>query len=268
MHRSKGLYGLNSSHQEKESILKNDNPNLVPNLYLEESFSPNIQKHKRDESNILQRLEKVSIGKKRKISELKKELFQQNSQKSDTHLKLKNIDQKIEEISIQKEQAMHVVMSENGVKNSEQFGLKKIEDVYTKLPSSMQQTSIQQPGQYNQQNSSFTQGSNHEMAQHALTQNRQELDQQASQRQQFIINLDHARVKVQFINQAVHMHFYSSASMQIDAGVEQYVDKVMQMNGFDRYKVTLKDREKRKEIVSSPEVTIHKSASSIVDVKI
>ena len=64
------------------------------------------------------------------------------------------------------------------------------------------------------------------------------------------IKLENTRVNVSLLQRYVSIHFVSSTSLQLQPDLQEFVDDIMKQNGFDRYKVSFKDRNKKVNIAS------------------
>ncbi|BAF69733.1 hypothetical protein [Nitratiruptor sp. SB155-2] len=91
---------------------------------------------------------------------------------------------------------------------------------------------------------------------------------ESHKQQQFIITLDQTRIKINFHHQSIQMQFVSMTPLMMEDGLQQYIDKVMQQTGFEKYKITLKDKEKRREFSNTAVLPSARSESSLVNVKI
>ncbi len=81
------------------------------------------------------------------------------------------------------------------------------------------------------------------------------------------IRLDQTHININLTAKQLSLTFFSSATFHTDGNLGEFVEEVMQQSGFDKYKVTLKDRQKRIEILSKESRT-SSSSRSVIDVKV
>ncbi|WP_201335424.1 MULTISPECIES: hypothetical protein [unclassified Nitratiruptor] len=94
------------------------------------------------------------------------------------------------------------------------------------------------------------------------------LFKESHKQQQFIITLDQTRIRISLHHQSVQMQFVSMTPLMMEDGLQHYIDKVMQQTGFDKYRITLKDKEKRRDFSNTTVLPSTRSESSLVNVKI
>ncbi len=87
------------------------------------------------------------------------------------------------------------------------------------------------------------------------------------QKRIFTIRLDQTHININLTAKQLSLTFFSSATFHTDGNLGEFVEEVMQQSGFDKYKVTLKDRQKRIEILSKESRT-SSSPRSVIDVKV
>jgi len=81
------------------------------------------------------------------------------------------------------------------------------------------------------------------------------------------IRLDQTHININFNANQLSLTFFSPTAFHNDGSLGEFIDEVMQQSGFDKYKVTLKDRQKRIEILSKESKT-SSSPRSVIDVKV
>ncbi len=82
------------------------------------------------------------------------------------------------------------------------------------------------------------------------------------------LRLDQTLVNVTMHQRQLSLNFVSSQSMQLEGNIAEVVDAIMQESGYERYKVTLRDRERRITIDSKGRDTIRSETRSGVNVKV
>ncbi len=82
------------------------------------------------------------------------------------------------------------------------------------------------------------------------------------------LRLDQTLVNVTMHQRQLSLNFVSSQSMQLDGNIAEVVDAIMQESGYERYKVTLRDRERRITIDSKGREAARSEARSGVNVKV
>ncbi|BCD68391.1 hypothetical protein [Nitratiruptor sp. YY09-18] len=87
------------------------------------------------------------------------------------------------------------------------------------------------------------------------------------QRQVIKLQIENTLINVQMQQNSLQMQFVSGAHMHIDAHMQEFIDEVMTQSGFDKYRIALKDREKRV-VFTSSESRSTQSSRSGVDVKV
>ncbi len=81
------------------------------------------------------------------------------------------------------------------------------------------------------------------------------------------IRLDQTHININLNANQLSLTFFSPTTFHNDGSLGEFIDEVMQQSGFDKYKVTLKDRQKRVEILSKESKT-SSSPRSVIDVKV
>lgn len=82
------------------------------------------------------------------------------------------------------------------------------------------------------------------------------------------LRLDQTLINVTMHQRQLSLNFVSSHSMQLDGNIAEVVDAIMQESGYERYKVTLRDRVRRITIDSKGREAARSEARSGVNVKV
>lgn len=88
------------------------------------------------------------------------------------------------------------------------------------------------------------------------------------QRHTITLKLDQATINVNLQQNRLYMHFISQTPMQIHPDIEEFISEVMQESGYERYRVVLKDREKRMAIASKESQKTASIGNSSINVKV
>ena len=83
------------------------------------------------------------------------------------------------------------------------------------------------------------------------------------QKQTLTLKFNEATVNVHLQQNRLYMQFVSQASMQLHPDMEEFISNVMQESGYEKYRVVLKDKEKRVTITSKEQKRLFNGNSSI-----
>ncbi len=114
---------------------------------------------------------------------------------------------------------------------------------------------------------SFEQHQDQGQTPHAHTPQESEGQLLEFQKRVLTIRLDHTQININFNANQLNLTFFSPAAFHNDGNLGEFIDEVMQQSGFDKYKVTLKDKQKRIEILSR-EKRRASHPRSVIDVKV
>ena len=119
----------------------------------------------------------------------------------------------------------------------------------------------------NQSSQSFEQYQDQGQTPHTHTPQESEGQLLEFQKRVLTIRLDHTQININFNANQLNLTFFSPAAFHNDGNLGEFIDEVMQQSGFDKYKVTLKDKQKRIEILSR-EKRRSSHPRSVIDVKV
>ncbi len=186
------------------------------------------------------------------------------SQKSGVEARSKGIiNEGIAARSIQEDQRpLKEVVSPSKEISVHQSGL---EDSFKKVVEGS--ATLQNFQDQNQSSQSFEQYQDQGQTPHTHTPQESEGQLLEFQKRVLTIRLDHTQININFNANQLNLTFFSPAAFHNDGNLGEFIDEVMQQSGFDKYKVTLKDKQKRIEILSR-EKRRSSHPRSVIDVKV
>ncbi len=82
------------------------------------------------------------------------------------------------------------------------------------------------------------------------------------------MRIDQTLININMTQKQVAMHFVSTQPMHIESDLGEVVDAIMKESGYERYKITLKDKERRVVLAQEERSSMHSDARSGVNVKV
>ena len=87
------------------------------------------------------------------------------------------------------------------------------------------------------------------------------------QRQTLTLKMNDTLINVTMHQKQISMHFISSAALHFHPDIEEFIANVMQEGGYEKYRVTLKDKQKKVTITSQEDVKSSARKNSSINVK-
>ncbi len=135
------------------------------------------------------------------------------------------------------------------------------------IPKSVDQISPQNSSQNDSGSQTFDQSPHQDQSPehpYSLDQNQQQMPE--FHKRVITIRLDQTNININFASSQLNITFSTMSRFHHDSSLSEFVDEVLKESGYEKYKVTLKDRQKRVELLSKESKTASATRSGI-DVK-